>query len=185
MDFITLDKTKKLIKRVESMTKLREDILDNPQLDSNIVALRTIGRSGFPEWWSKEHDKAYLIGIAEWGLNRGDLYVKAALPAANALALFWMKEAIAMKRFYALCECVLDPSKKRGSGGNRRTNFTAPIAPIASSKNSAKVESDFDDDVDFNPKKSKPKSSRANGLSSSASALALSYRLEMNTTYRL
>ncbi|KAJ3090278.1 choline dehydrogenase 7 [Physocladia obscura] len=193
MDFITLDKAKKLIKRVESMTKLREDILDSPQLDSSIVALRTIGRSGLPEWWSTEHDKAYLIGIAKWGLNRGDLYVEddtlpfkaiyenylrttAALPAANALALFWMKEAVAMKRFYALCECVLDPNKKRGSGGNRRPILTAPIVPIASSKNSAGVESDFDDDIDFNPKKSKAKSSRVNGSSSSASVLALSYR---------
>ncbi|KAI8622186.1 SNF2 family N-terminal domain-containing protein [Chytriomyces sp. MP71] len=49
MDFITIDKAKKLVKRVESMTKLREEIVDSPHLDASILALRNVGRSGLPE----------------------------------------------------------------------------------------------------------------------------------------
>ncbi|KAJ3355013.1 hypothetical protein HDU83_004184 [Entophlyctis luteolus] len=166
MDFITVDKAKKLIKRVESMIKLREDILDSPHFDTGLLALRNIGRAGLPEWWSSEHDKAYLIGIAKWGLNRGDLYVEddtlpfkaifehylrttPAVPAAQALNRFWMKEAIAMKRFYALCDCVLDPVKKRGSGGSRKAGY--------SKKQDDSDFDDFDEDnvVLYNPKKTK------------------------------
>ncbi|KAJ3031256.1 UNVERIFIED_CONTAM: choline dehydrogenase 7 [Siphonaria sp. JEL0065] len=157
MDFITIDKAKKLIKRVESMTKLREDIINSPYLDTSILVLRTIGRSGLPEWWSTEHDKAYLIGIAKWGLNRGDLYVEddtlpfkaiyehylqtregtAAIQPGRLDDRFWMKEAVAMKRFYSLCDCVLDPTKKRGSGGNRR--------PVAAKKTGDDLDSDIDE----------------------------------------
>ncbi|KAJ3208927.1 choline dehydrogenase 7 [Entophlyctis luteolus] len=172
MDFITVDKAKKLVKRVEWMTKLREDILDSPHLDSSLLALRTIGKAGLPEWWYTEHDKAYLIGIAKWGLNRGDLYVEddtlpfkaifehylrttPAVPAAQALNRFWMKEAIAMKRFYALCECVLDPAKKRGSGGSRKAGH--------SKKQDDSDFDDFDEDnmVIYNPKKTKSRAAAA------------------------
>ncbi|ORY40365.1 hypothetical protein BCR33DRAFT_740236 [Rhizoclosmatium globosum] len=179
LDFITIDKAKKLIKRVESMTKLREEIINSPyllQLDTSILALRTIGRAGLPEWWSTEHDKAYLIGIAKWGLNRGDLYVEddtlpfkaiyahylqtregPALQPGRLDDRFWMKEAVAMKRFYALCDCVLEPNKKRGSGGSRR--------PATAKKANDDGDSEFDDMDDdvipYNPAPAKRSRAKA------------------------
>ncbi|KAJ3060867.1 choline dehydrogenase 7, partial [Podochytrium sp. JEL0797] len=219
MDFMTIDKAKKLIKRVESMTKLREEIVNCEhvsdllclvvwllclteiwdQLDISILALRTIGRSGLPEWWSTEHDKAYLIGIAKWGLNRADLYVEddtlpfkdiyarylqtregtAALQPGRIDDRFWMKEAVAMKRFYALCDCVLDPSKKRGSGGSRR--------PVVAKKPGHEEDSEidyFEDEqlqVPYNAPVKKPKSK---GSSSSASAPVSSQEMETREQIR-
>ncbi|KAJ3333445.1 choline dehydrogenase 7 [Blyttiomyces sp. JEL0837] len=167
IDGLTTDKAKKILKRVEAMKKLREQVLPHPHIDQNIQILRKYGRAGLPEWWTTEHDKAYLLGAAKWGLNRGDLYVEDDTLPFKALYeqyiqemsknpdyvvapgrfddRFWMKEAIAMKRFYSLCDAVLNPVSRRGG---RRSEIPAHAlpAPVTGTSNGRKRPGAEEDD---------------------------------------
>ncbi|KAI8828551.1 SNF2 family N-terminal domain-containing protein [Chytriomyces cf. hyalinus JEL632] len=185
MDIMTVEKAKKMLKRVDAMVKLREEIIGSPILDQCILSLRNVGKSGLPEWWSSEHDKGYLIGVAKWGLNRADLYVEDDTLPFKAIyeqylmsregpeiqpgridERFWMKEAAGMKRFYALCQAVLEPPKKRGGGGGSNRKASA----------SAKLDSDLDDlDEGYPVKKSRPSVSRAAAAAPTSSTYAESF----------
>ncbi|KAI9359264.1 SNF2 family N-terminal domain-containing protein [Zopfochytrium polystomum] len=134
LDGMTPEKAKKLLKRVEAMRNLREKVINHPYLDQSIQILRQYSRLGLPDWWTSEHDKAYLQIAAKWGLHRPDLYVEDdSFPFKAAYQeylidrkdgpgepgkfdeRFWMKEGVATKRFTSLCECVLNPISRRGA----------------------------------------------------------------------
>ncbi|KAJ3102292.1 choline dehydrogenase 7 [Phlyctochytrium planicorne] len=155
---LTPDKAKKLLKRVSSMKTLRDQVINNPRLETLVTVLRKYGRNGLPEWWTTEHDVAYLHAVAKWGLNRIDLYVEdETLPFQtlyeNYLESkgidqgsqpsrvdegFWMKEAVAMKRFNSLCDSVVNPVVKRGGGGMKRKKPATAAAAAADEGGAAK-----------------------------------------------
>ncbi|KAI8589488.1 SNF2 family N-terminal domain-containing protein [Geranomyces variabilis] len=160
-DAITYDRAKKLIKRLEQMRVLREDVLPQPQLDDKLAALRRHGRSGLPSWWTSEYDRHFLNGIAKWGLNRSDLIMEdpssvffklhkeflKSLEVRQAEGLardelvdgrwedkFWMREPVALRRFEVLCEAALKELPKRaarGAGGRKPKAVSPPPLPSA------------------------------------------------------
>ncbi|KAI8854416.1 SNF2 family N-terminal domain-containing protein [Chytridium lagenaria] len=157
-DSMTPDKAKKLLKRVASMKTLRDQVIIHPKLESLVTVLRKYGRNGLPEWWATEHDVAYLHGVAKWGLNRCDLYVeddtlafkkvyeqyletKGQDPSTQLNRVdegFWMKEAVAMKRFNSLCDSVVNPVVRRGGGGGVKRKKPATHSGSEADRNLAK-----------------------------------------------
>ncbi|KAJ1506589.1 choline dehydrogenase 7 [Coelomomyces lativittatus] len=116
----TLDKAKKLFKRIEFMEYLRNHVLTFQYLDTVLSqAKRT---PGLPDWWqSGTHDRALLFGIAKHGYGRYESLVQD--PEFNfyymaesyrkedvdmegkihILGLPWPKETIINKRIETLC----------------------------------------------------------------------------------
>lgn len=79
-EVISIDASRRVIKRILMLKKLREQVLKHPDLDENL--LQTVGRkfSGLPDWWQyPAFDKAYLEGIAKSGFVRSDLLLKGLL----------------------------------------------------------------------------------------------------------
>ncbi|KAJ1548306.1 hypothetical protein HK405_003743, partial [Cladochytrium tenue] len=182
---ITPERAKRLLRRIEAMRKLREDVLPHPQLDDRIKILRHYSRLSLPEWWGPEHDKGYLKAAAKWGMNRIDMYFsddelpfKTSLQeylqdqdmdpieAANAYEQFWLKDSIATKRFASLCEGILNPTvRRRGALQASETPGTPQSTEsIATSRKrrrrtTLEVEDDlieeFDDDVGHDAKRAR------------------------------
>ncbi|KAF9953229.1 Chromodomain-helicase-DNA-binding protein 9 [Mortierella alpina] len=74
-DALPLDRAKRVLKRIELMNVIRDEILTNPQLDDLLAAGRR--SPGLPSWWRTGiHDKPFLIGLAKHGVNRQDLIVE-------------------------------------------------------------------------------------------------------------
>ncbi|KAJ1562282.1 hypothetical protein HK405_013908 [Cladochytrium tenue] len=158
LDGITPEKAKKLLKRLEMMRKLRDEVLKHPKIDRNIQLIQQYSRLGMPDWWGVPLDKAYLLAISKWGLNRPDLYVEddqfpfkrlyqdflsknqgePAIEPGKFDERFWMKEAAAMKRFNTLCACILEPIPKRGSAFPVSQKSAASSSTVGSSKSTTK-----------------------------------------------
>ncbi|KAF9189619.1 choline dehydrogenase 6 [Haplosporangium sp. Z 767] len=74
-DVPPLDRAKRVLKRVEIMNIIRDEILTNPLLDDLLAASRR--SPGLPSWWKIGiHDKPFLEGLAKHGINRQDLIVE-------------------------------------------------------------------------------------------------------------
>ncbi|KAF9340248.1 hypothetical protein BGZ91_002912, partial [Linnemannia elongata] len=73
-DALPLDRAKRVLKRVELMNVIRDEILTNPRVDELLGAGRR--SPGLPSWWlAGVHDKPFLEGLAKHGINRQDLIV--------------------------------------------------------------------------------------------------------------
>ncbi|KAF9911379.1 choline dehydrogenase 7 [Linnemannia zychae] len=73
-DALPLDRAKRVLKRVELMNVIRDEILTNPRVDELLAAGRR--SPGLPSWWlAGVHDKPFLQGLAKHGINRQDLLV--------------------------------------------------------------------------------------------------------------
>ncbi|KAF9093297.1 hypothetical protein BGX23_003465 [Mortierella sp. AD031] len=73
-DALPLDRAKRVLKRVELMNLIRDEILTNPRVDELLAAGRR--SPGLPSWWTAGvHDKPFLVGLAKHGINRQDLIV--------------------------------------------------------------------------------------------------------------
>ncbi|KAG0011179.1 choline dehydrogenase 6 [Entomortierella chlamydospora] len=73
-DVPPLDRAKRVLKRVELMNIIRDEILTNPRLDDLLAAGRR--SPGLPSWWiTGIHDRPFLEGLAKHGINRQDLIV--------------------------------------------------------------------------------------------------------------
>ncbi|KAI8914962.1 SNF2 family N-terminal domain-containing protein [Powellomyces hirtus] len=152
-DAITYDRAKKLLKRLEQMRVLREEVLPQPQLDEKLAALRRHGRSGLPSWWTSEYDKHFLHGIAKWGLNRSDLIMEdptsvffklhqeflrsLEVRVAENLSRdelvdgrwedkFWMREPVALRRFEVLCEAAMKELPRSASRIGQKSKPSSP-----------------------------------------------------------
>ncbi|KAJ3193623.1 choline dehydrogenase 7 [Irineochytrium annulatum] len=95
-DSMTPEKAKKLLKRVALMRTLRDIVLAHPNVDTLILDLRKYGRNGLPETRGPE--------------------VAPPVGPSRIDERFWMKEAVAMKRFNSLCDSVVNPVVRRGGG---------------------------------------------------------------------
>ncbi|KAF8984052.1 choline dehydrogenase 6 [Entomortierella lignicola] len=74
-DVPPLDRAKRVLKRVELMNIIRDEILTNIRLDDLLAAGRR--SPGLPSWWiTGIHDRPFLEGLARHGINRQDLIVE-------------------------------------------------------------------------------------------------------------
>ncbi|KAJ3393137.1 hypothetical protein HDU92_007968 [Lobulomyces angularis] len=135
---ISLEIARRMLKRIEMMRKLREEIITHPNIDTNTGNIKRHQRSGLPSWWLPEHDKYFILGIARWGITRTDSMVEdETLPfkkmqeewqrkrdAGDEVACkderFWMKETVAGRRFDSLCEAILKPPQKKNKKGRKK-----------------------------------------------------------------
>ncbi|KAF9093377.1 choline dehydrogenase 7 [Mortierella sp. AD031] len=73
-DGLPLDRAKRILKRVEVMNIIRDQVLTNLMLDDLLAAARR--SPGLPSWWKLGvHDRPFLEGLAKHGINRQDLIV--------------------------------------------------------------------------------------------------------------
>ncbi|KAF8976792.1 Chromodomain-helicase-DNA-binding protein 9 [Entomortierella lignicola] len=74
-DVPPLDRARRVLKRVELMNNLRDEVLANPKLDDLLAASRR--SPGLPSWWKVGiHDRPFLEGLAKHGIHRQDLIVE-------------------------------------------------------------------------------------------------------------
>jgi hypothetical protein len=74
VDPITEDRANRCLARIDLLSKIREEILPNPDLDAKLSLCQP--SIDLPDWWvCGKHDKDLLIGAAKFGLNRLDLSI--------------------------------------------------------------------------------------------------------------
>ena len=67
-------KARKILKRVDLLRIIRDEVLNHPNLDERMLACEAA--CDLPEWWIPgKHDKDLLQGVARHGLARMDYYV--------------------------------------------------------------------------------------------------------------
>ncbi|KAL1917321.1 uncharacterized protein VTP21DRAFT_4977 [Calcarisporiella thermophila] len=118
------EKSMRLLKRIEVLRRVREQVLTHKDVDEFLgYAIRT----GMPRWWKIGlHDKDFLLGLARHGINRSDLilsdrdldfiWVKEKMDGDEEFQ--WLKESQVMRRVDYLCNLVL--RGKRPTGARRR-----------------------------------------------------------------
>ena len=147
---LTYDKAKKIMKRIEVMRRLREDVLKLPDLSEKLDSLLRPSISGsLPQWYLPEHDYPLLHAVAKWGLLRGDLIIQdksfpfydihmehlkstgldkesGVLPhdlvAGKMEDRFWIRDHALLKRIEYFCDQL---GKKITKRGPRRTKKRA------------------------------------------------------------
>ncbi|KAJ3290493.1 choline dehydrogenase 7 [Borealophlyctis nickersoniae] len=194
-DTISYDKAKKVLKRIGQFAALRDEILPHKELEKRISVLKRHGRSGLPRWWTTEHDKGFLLGIARHGIHRSDLILEdPTLPfhelheqykksldvrwerklAKDELVdgmweeSFWMSQPVQVRRFEALSDAVLCPPPPSSKAA-------APTQASSVSKASDNEEYAFQSEGDFSFRNFKirvslGKDSQGNGHRSSSPA---------------
>ncbi|KAG4093180.1 SNF2 family N-terminal domain-containing protein [Neocallimastix lanati (nom. inval.)] len=102
----TVEKAKRLLRRIDLLKKLREVILKKDDLDDLLKFAKKPARSGLPNWWvCGVHDKALLQSIAEYGILRPDLTISDPK--------YPFKELIEKAREEEQKEAVIDISDKK------------------------------------------------------------------------
>ncbi|KAL1920993.1 uncharacterized protein VTP21DRAFT_11628 [Calcarisporiella thermophila] len=108
------EKCLRLLKRVEMLRRVREQVLPHPEVDDLLdYSIRT----GLPRWWiTGQHDKDFLVGLAKHGINRSDLilddrelgfyWVRKQMEESNE-EFQWLKESQINRRIEHLCNLVL------------------------------------------------------------------------------
>lgn len=74
VDPVSEDRANRCLARIDLLSKIREEILLNPDLDDKLSLCQP--SIDLPEWWvCEKHDKDLLRGAAKFGLNRLDLSI--------------------------------------------------------------------------------------------------------------
>lgn len=64
VESLSEERARKLLERLELLSKIREDVLHHPKLDDRLRLCRT--SADMPEWWIPgRHDKDLLLGVAK------------------------------------------------------------------------------------------------------------------------
>lgn len=72
--FLTLERARRSIRSIELMRRVRGDVLPHPRLADSLALAD--GRY-MPSWWiAGEHDRGLLLGVAKYGVMRGDLMLQ-------------------------------------------------------------------------------------------------------------
>ncbi|KAH9268936.1 hypothetical protein BASA83_009070 [Batrachochytrium salamandrivorans] len=169
-EILTLEKAKKIVKRVELFEKLRSGVLEDPMLEKKLQAVKRHGKSSMPKWWEYSMDKPLLVGINSYGLLRPEpLYQDANLPfleiskefersleertAQNIPAeelvwgkfedKFWPREALIVKRFELLVNYASRPLSKKAARKHMRATEARLAAEVAAARPSTS-EDDFE-----------------------------------------
>ncbi|ORY07424.1 hypothetical protein LY90DRAFT_207702 [Neocallimastix californiae] len=102
----TVEKARRLLRRIDLLKKLREVILKKDDLDELLMFAKKPARSGLPNWWiCGVHDKALLQSIAEYGILRPDLTISDPK--------YPFKELIEKEREKEQKEAVIDMNDKK------------------------------------------------------------------------
>ncbi|CAG0916765.1 unnamed protein product [Notodromas monacha] len=73
---IAEDRAKRLLNRLDLMSKLREDVLSRKDLLRRLIELPCPSSPLLPSWWiPAKHDRDLLIGVARYGFSRTDYYI--------------------------------------------------------------------------------------------------------------
>ncbi|ORX99732.1 hypothetical protein K493DRAFT_257065 [Basidiobolus meristosporus CBS 931.73] len=143
---LTMERSKRLLKRVDVLGTVRERVLSAPDLEHHLSYARPT--PGLPEWWDpKTHDKPFLIAMAKYGLNQGDLILadpelpfgkKDDMSASETEEAntelkgrtngTWLKESVVLRRLDHLIDLVLNShahTKSRGSKAAVRSSSAA------------------------------------------------------------
>ncbi len=72
-DSLTYEKAKRMLRRLDQMKKIRNEVIYHPELEVRIATLKRYKNSVLPSWWSTMYDRFFLHGVARWGVQRGDL----------------------------------------------------------------------------------------------------------------
>jgi hypothetical protein len=76
---LTLDRAKKVIKRLALFEKLR-NCLDNAEaLKSKLDTTKRFGNAILPKWWTSDLDLPFMIGCSRYGFNRSDLFISGRI----------------------------------------------------------------------------------------------------------
>ena len=153
---ITIDKAKRILKRVDLFDKLRLQVLTDPTLDKKLEAVRRHGKGSMPKWWEFHYDKYFLMGIARYGLLKPDAiiqdrdypfyrvyqefhnsleYRKDNNVPTNELVFgkfddkFWPREAFVTKRFEMLIGAGLRPLTKKALSELKSQGLSIPETP--------------------------------------------------------
>jgi len=114
----TIEKAKRLIRRIDLLKKLREVILKKDDLDELLMFAKKPARSGLPNWWiCGTHDKALLQSIAEYGILRPDLTISDPK--------YPFKELIEKAREEEQKEAVIDMNDKKDGTTNNNENSSS------------------------------------------------------------
>ncbi|KAJ3277093.1 choline dehydrogenase 7 [Terramyces sp. JEL0728] len=108
------------------------------QLAEKLSSVKRHGKTGLPKWWDYSYDIPFLIGVERYGITRGDLFIEAddlpfkqiqneflkSLEERKKLNIgpselvfdkfeekFWMRDAVALKRFELLVNLAEKPVK--------------------------------------------------------------------------
>merc|ERR1712105_90744 len=75
VEAVSEDKARKVLERVDFLTKLREEVVTSPQL-KQVLEERAELALDLPEWWIPgKHDYDLVVGAARHGLARMEYYV--------------------------------------------------------------------------------------------------------------
>ncbi|KAJ3261825.1 choline dehydrogenase 7 [Boothiomyces macroporosus] len=135
---LTLDRAKKVLRRISYFEKLRAHLQNPEQLAEKLSSVKRHGKTGLPKWWDYSYDLPFLIGVERYGITRGDLFIEAddlpfkqiqneflkSLEERKKLNIgpselvfdkfeekFWMRDAVALKRFELLVNLAEKPAK--------------------------------------------------------------------------
>eukprot|EP00833_Pecoramyces_ruminatium_P005243 jgi/Orpsp1_1/1179275/evm.model.c7180000068705.1 len=129
----TIEKARRLLRRIDLLKKLREIILKKDDLDDLLKFAKKPARSGLPNWWvCGVHDKALLQSIAEYGILRPDLTISDPK--------YPFKELIEKAKKEEQKEAVIDMSDKKD---NENSSSVQSSSTRYISSNATQMEKDW------------------------------------------
>ncbi|KAJ1552456.1 choline dehydrogenase 6 [Nowakowskiella sp. JEL0078] len=172
-DVMTFDKAQMMVKRIDQMRRLREEILVHPELDTKITYVKS--NRWMPSWWNAYYDKCFLQGIARWGIVHNELMLtdpelpfkelydefllkqetEGSTKDGEEADRFWMSDQVARSRFKALDEVVTSEEVQHRRKPKKRTR-----APDDDDDESDELEYDNFDNEDEIMKAKKQKKSK-------------------------
>ncbi|EGF78368.1 hypothetical protein BATDEDRAFT_35805 [Batrachochytrium dendrobatidis JAM81] len=170
-EMLTLEKAKKILKRVELFERLRSGVMDDILLDKKLQAVKRHGKASMPKWWEYSMDRPLLIGINRYGLLRPEpLYLDPELPFLQTFQeysrsleerktfnvpndelvwgkfedKFWPREVLIVKRFELLVNYACRPLSKKAALRYRKATEALLAAQNAANAKSLGSDDEFE-----------------------------------------
>jgi hypothetical protein len=72
---LTIDRAKKVLRRIEYFDKLRLNVLRMDDLPYRLANADLHGKATLPKWWRYEYDIPFLTAVDRYGYSRGECFV--------------------------------------------------------------------------------------------------------------
>jgi hypothetical protein len=72
---VTIDRAKKVLRRIEYFDKLRLNVLRMDDLPYRLGNADLHGKAALPKWWKYEYDIPFLTAVDRYGYSRGECFV--------------------------------------------------------------------------------------------------------------
>ena len=76
---LTIDRAKKVLRRIEFFDKLRLNVLRMDDLPDRLANSDLHGKATLPKWWKYEYDIPFLTAVDRYGYSRGECFVDGKL----------------------------------------------------------------------------------------------------------